>query len=196
MSPAITVVIPTIPPRAARLGVAIESVLKQNLPATALAVPVDVSKQGAAINRQRGLDMVQTEFVAFLDDDDYFKRNHLELLMETMLGQDADFVFSWYDVGGGGQDPRPEYFGKEWNPADPHQTTITTLVKTELAQSVGFIWDGDAEQLDSPDRLYAGEDWFFTKGCNDAGAKIVHLPERTWVWNHWGGNTSGLPKNW
>jgi len=23
-----------------------------------------------------------------------------------------------------------------------------------------------------------------------------HVPKVTWTWNHWGGNTSGLPSRW
>ncbi len=194
MKPQVTVVIPTIPPRASRLQIALDSVLKQTYPAAAIVTAIDNPRLGAARNRQRGLEMVNTEYVAFLDDDDYFKPNHLEALMETMVQEDADYVYSWYEMNGG-SDPRPEVFGKPWDNENPVQTTITTLVKTELAQSIGFV-DPDDAPLDSPDRLYAGEDYYFTKGCWLAGAKIVHRPEKTWVWNHWGGNTSGLPKNW
>ena len=191
MTEQITVVIPTIPPRVSKLRIAVESVLYQTYGAATISIPVDHAKQGAAINRQRGLDSVTTEWVAFLDDDDRFYPEHLEKLIECALKTEADYVYSWYDVKGG-SDPRPEYFGMEFDPANPNQTTITTLVRTDLAKSVGFVWDDP--HLDSPDRHYAGEDWFFTKGCNDLGAKIVHLPEKTWEWVHWGGNTSGLPR--
>jgi hypothetical protein len=29
-------------------------------------------------------------------------------------------------------------------------------------------------------------------------AAIHHVPQRTWIWRHWGGNASGLPEkvNW
>lgn len=192
----VTVVIPTIPPRAGRLQVAMNSVFKQTYPAAAIAVAVDHDHDGAAITRDRALDMVKTPYVAFLDDDDYFKANHLEALMETMLAEDADFVYSWYDVAGN-VDPRAEEFGVPWDDENPKQTTITTMVKTELAQKVGFVIPEDTkETLTSPDRLYAGEDWYFTQTCWKAGAKIVHRPEKTWVWNHHGLNTSGLGKNW
>ena len=190
----ITVVIPTIPPRRTLLHRAIDSVLDQTLPATTISVPIDNRKQGAAVNRDRGLRTVTTEYVAFLDDDDFFKPNHLEALMDTMVSEDADYVFSWYEMNGG-MDPRPNDFGMPWDNDNPRQTTITTLIKTELAQNVGFIDPNDGP-LDSPDRLYAGEDWFMTKGCWEAGAKVVHRPEKTWYWSHWGGNTSGLGKNW
>jgi hypothetical protein len=192
----ITVVIPTIPPREHYLGRAIRSVSAQTHPATNIVVVNDHAREGAPANRQRGLEMVQTEWVAFLDDDDEFYPDHLEKLLRCAKDEGADYVYSWYDVIGG-IDPRAEQFGLPWDPENPRQTTITTLIRTELAQQVGFVVDGDTpETLESPDRMVAGEDWWMTKGCNDLGAKIVHLPEKTWAWYHTGRNTSGLPKNW
>lgn len=195
-SHSVSVVIPTIPVRNAMLLNAITSVMSQTYPVSDIIVPIDHRHEGAARNRQRGLDRVKTEWVAFLDDDDYFLGNHIERLVDTAYETEADFVYSWYTVEGG-SDPRFDEFGKEWNSAEPRQTTITTLIRTELAQKVGFVSpDETFESLRSPDRLYAGEDYFMTKGCNDLGAKIVHLPEKTWVWRHHGRNTSGLPHRW
>lgn len=190
----VTVVIPTIPGREQLLARAVDSVLRQNLYVDSIIIRSDIAKQGAAVNRQAGLNSVNTEWVAFLDDDDEFYPQHIESLLSHALDEAADYVFSWYDVIGG-TDPRASEFGLPWDPEAPRQTTITTLVRTELAQSVGFINPDDAP-LNSPDRLYAGEDWFFTKGCAEAGATISHLPERTWAWHHHSGNTSGLPSRW
>lgn len=193
----ITVVVPTIPPRKRMLARAVASVMDQTFPAHAIAVPVDVEKQGAAVNRQRGLEMVTTDWVAFLDDDDYFYPEHLEKLMACAQENDSDYVFSWYDVEGG-TDPRAEEFGRPWDDANPRQTTITTLVRTELAHDVGgFLHDDETlESLTHVDRLYHGEDWLFTSRILEAGGRITHLPEKTWCWSHHGSNTSGLPKNW
>jgi hypothetical protein len=196
VTPEVSCVIPTIPVRSHELGIAVGSVAVQTYPVTDLIVPMDWRREGAARNRQRGLDRVGTAWVCFLDDDDYFLGDHVEKLMRCALEQNADFVFSWYEVNGG-SDPRADEFGLEWDPENPRQTTVVTLVKTELAQEVGFVSPKETpEGLASPDRHYAGEDWYFTKGCNDAGAKIVHLPQKTWVWRHTGKNTSGLAKNW
>ena len=192
-SPDVTVVIPTIPPRSAYLARAISSVSRQSLPVAQIIIPQDTARAGAAKNRQAGLEAVRTPWVAFLDDDDEFYPNHLELLTRHAADTDADYVFSWYEVVGG-TDPRPDEFGLPWDPEAPRQTTITTLVRTELAQAVGFVWEDD--DLASPDRHYAGEDWFFTQGCAAQGATISHLPEKTWFWHHHGGNTSGLPNRW
>lgn len=190
----ITVCIPTIPLRTSQLARAMASIESQRLLPTAVVVEQDVDRQGAAVTRQRALERVETEWVAFLDDDDEMLPWHLETLLESANARCADYVYSWYWVRGG-TDPRPEVFGREFDPCNPVQTTITTLVRTELAQACGFTVDGD-EDLTSPDRHFAGEDWRFTKRCLDAGAHIVHAPYRTWIWHHWEGNTSGLPSRW
>lgn len=195
----ITVVIPTIPGRELMLDRAVESVAAQTLTAAAIVIERDETGTGAAATRDRALARVQTPWVAFLDDDDEMMPHHLAALTSAVLNQAADYVFSWYEVIGG-TDPRAEEFGIPWDPQNPRQTTITTLVRTDLARTHGFL-EGEGD-LSSPDRHYAGEDWRFTQRCNAAGARIVHLPEITWRWHHWlrpdglPGNTSGLPSRW
>lgn len=192
----ITVVIPAIPPRVALLNRALASVKIQTLQPDEIVVEFDEERRGAAATRQRGLERVTTPWTAFLDDDDEFCPVHLERLMATALDHEADMVYSWYEVVGG-TDPRPGEFGLPWDSENPRQTTITTLVRTGMAIAVGgFTDEAEDEFLSSPDRHYAGEDWRLTKRINDAGGKIVHLPEVTWCWHHHSSNTSGLPSRW
>lgn len=183
----VTVVIPVHPARM-KNGMfmrAMNSIAVQTLPAAAVAVAVDVHREGAAKTRQRALMAAETPWVAFLDSDDLFKPIHLERLMAHALETGADFVFSWFDVLGG-WDPFPDNFAPPFDPANPIETTVTTLVRTGIAQQVGF------RALDRG-QINSGEDRFFTLGCIEAGAQISHLKERTWIWSHHGGNTSGLP---
>lgn len=187
----ITVVIPTLPTRSHMLKRALLSVDSQTIRPTNIITKYDTRREGAPITRQRGLDEVSSKWVAFLDDDDEFKPFHLEALLTAAMSENADYVFSWYDVIGG-IDPRADEFGLPWDPASPRQTTITTLVRADLARDVGgFVTEGD--DLHHPDRRYAGEDWLFTNRINNAGGVIYHLPERTWYWHHHSSNTSGLP---
>lgn len=189
----VSVVMPTHPARLAN-GMtkrAIGSVLGQSYVASALIVEQDLISSGAAATRNRGLQKVTTEWVAFLDSDDQMKRNHLEVLMKGAEETGADYLYTWFEpVGFGGGDPLG-HFGKVFNPEHPTQTTITTLVRTGLAQSVGF------REVDPPDQTIDGqrygEDFQFTVECLAQGAKIVHIPQRTWLWNCHGGNTSGQP---
>lgn len=193
----ITVVIPAHPARVANgmLDKAIASVTAQQLPATALSVAVDHGREGAAVTRQRALDAVRTEWVAFLDSDDWFYPEHLKVLAAGMRVHRADYVFSYYMVHMPNGHPWSSndplgHFGKPFNAARPHQTTITTLVRTELAQTVGFREPPEGALING--ERY-GEDFQFTVECVKAGAKIVHVPRRTWAWVHHGKNTSGQP---
>lgn len=188
---AVTVAIPHIPVRRDLLIRAMRSIQDQVLPAASIAVATDYMKQGAAVNRQRALDMVKTPWTAFLDDDDEFMPEHLQLLMTHALDTGADYVFSWFQVVGG-IDPFPQNRLLEFDPQNPKHTTITVLVKTELAQAVGFT------QPDDSHPGWGGEDYNFTLGCIEAGAKISQLPngQRTWFWHHDSKNTSGRPERW
>lgn len=195
----ITVAIPTIPPRRKLLQRALDSVAVQTLPAVAISVAVDTRKQGAAATRQRALEAVRTGWVAFLDDDDEFMPNHLEALAQHAIETDADYVFSWYKVVARDRvyehDPvfPTTHFTDAWDPAHPRQTTITTLVKTEVALSAGFQ-DPPPLHLTIDGQPW-GEDWDFTLRCNKLGT-ISHLVEKTWYWHHDSGNTSGRPDRW
>jgi hypothetical protein len=186
----VTVVIPYHHARSTSgmLTRAVNSVEAQTIPRSLILVE-DRGGDGAAITRQRGLEMVTTEWVAFLDSDDEFLPHHLERVMACARETGADYVYPWYEVVGG-RDPMPAHFGRPWDPAAPRLTTIVVLVRTELAQQVGFIHPLTGQVGVDPS---SGEDWHFVLGCNALGAHIVHLPERTWRWHHHGKNTSGRP---
>ena len=187
----ISVVIPTHPARV-KNGMtkrAVGSVFGQTRPAAAVIVENDTLGVGAAVNRNSGLQKVTTEWVAFLDSDDQMRPEHLEVLLAGAHESEADYVYSWYEPVGFGADPLP-HFGKVFNPERPTQTTITTLVRTELAQEVGFRNVTPGKLIDG--ERY-GEDFQFTVEIIAAGGKIVHIPRRTWLWNYHGSNTSGLP---
>ena len=194
----ITACIPSIPPRVTMLTRSIDSVVRQSFPVKAVSVALDTTHKGAAATRQSALDPVQTEWVAFIDDDDWMYPNHLEVLSRAAVENNADYVFSYYMVHDAQGNVMPDvdpltHFGRSFDPTNPHQTTITTLVRTELAKSVGFYKPVDGQTVDGQTW---GEDYQFTLGCVAAGAKIIHVPERTWAWCHHEGNTSGRSDRW
>lgn len=196
----VTVVIPSIPPRARLLRRAVYSVLNQTLPAAGISIALDLRKEGAGPTRQRALDGVTTPWVAFLDDDDEFLPLHLELLLDHALQTGATYAYSWFKVVRPDgviieNDPvfPPGHYLNPWDDANPRQTTVTTLVRTELAKQVRFI---PPEGEDTIDGQRWGEDWQFTLGCLAVGAKISHLVAKTWLWHHDSGNTSGRPDRW
>lgn len=184
----ITVVTPTIPPRVCNglLQRSNESVRRQTLrPSGGISVSVDVDKAGAAITRQRALDAVRTEWVAFLDDDDYLYPQHLQVLYD-LVSSGYDYAYSWFD----GNNPFPMHRGRQFDPKNPHHTTMTVMVRTELAKDVGFI----GQHPD--DWILPYEDWKFTLGCAEAGGKFIGTGEITWHYAVHGQNTSGVPTRW
>lgn len=194
-------VIPSIPPRVANgtLDRALHSVYNQTHPVHQISVAVDTAKEGAPPTRQRALEAAHTEWVAMLDDDDRWKPFHVEHLLRHAHETGADYVYSWFELispnapdgySFGDVDPvfPPHHFTDEFDPANPIETTITVLIKRELAQSVGY------HRL--PERkLNTGEDWGMLQGVLKAGGRVSHLVERTWWWHH-EQNTSGLPERW
>jgi hypothetical protein len=195
----ITVVIPTHPARGAAndpgtlLGRAVASVWAQTLqPAGGISIAVDLNGDGAAATRQRALDDADTEFVSFLDSDDWMYPHHLAthwaLLSRGGWAEEgrefADVAYSWW----GGNRPFPEatHRGIPFDNAHPHHITMTLTVRASLAKSVGFL--GDPLHPD-----WTGEDWRFIKGLADLGAKFVGTAEETWHYAVHGANTSGSP---
>ena len=206
----VTVVIPTIPPRAETLmRRAMTSVaLQTRPPAGGVRVWLDADGEGPAVMRDRalragGAEEITTEWVTFLDDDDEILPQHLEIMFRVVEAVEASggrvqMVYPWpYTIGG--TNPHEANFGQPFQLERPVQTTIVVMVRTGLAREIGFRAMGD---LDAPGRLYGGEDWDFTQRVatwcleRDVRPGVVHVPVRTWLWHHHGGNTSGLPRNW
>ena len=190
MADHITVVIPTIPPRAALLGRALTSVSAQTYPAAAVSIAVDLERRGAPLTKQRAMQAVRTPWLAMLDDDDEFEPWHLETLIHHAWETGADYVFSWFKVIGGADPFPPGRWRETYDPANPIHTTTTILVRTELAQEVGYS-RANVNQANS------GEDWHFQMTCQELGV-ISHSIERehTWLWHHDSRNTSGLAGRW
>lgn len=199
LEPGITVVIPTIPPRKKLLDRAVRSVERQIRPPDAMIIEGDGQREGAAAVRNRGLARVSTEWVAFLDDDDEFLPPHLRLLESYARNTRADMVYPWF------MQPEKNWdglgaFGVPFHKladqlAHRNFIPVTVLVRTQLLRDVGGF---QAPAPGVPDC----EDWGAWKALHAAGADIVHLPRRTWVWHHWladdgqPGNTSGQADRW
>ncbi len=198
----VTVVIPTIPGREERLKEALESVYAQTLSPNDVVVYNDVQRRGAWYARNSALLSVKTSFVAYLDDDDKFLPDHLETLIGTAkLRTDADMVYSYMEIMGYSRDPLAcpvngklvlplgVPFGKE---QEFHLRfvgnfiPVTYLVKTNYCRLVG----GMPEPY-SAEWPRCCEDWGFLIRLLDAGAKFVHIPRRTWIYNVHSDNTGG-----
>jgi glycosyltransferase involved in cell wall biosynthesis len=187
----VTVVMPSIPTRVDLRERALTSVYDQHWAPHDVIMPIDYTKTGAAATRNRGLRSVETEFVAFLDDDDQMLPVHLKRLLETQAETGADVVYPWFVIVGG-IDPL-NAFGKPFDPDELRRRNyipITLLARTEPLMDIGGF-------VNHPDATTATcEDWYTWIRLVDIGATFVHLPERTWVWHHHGNNTGGRSDRW
>jgi glycosyltransferase involved in cell wall biosynthesis len=178
------------------LAEALASVATQLLMPDFVIVAVDTDRRGAALNRDAGLAKVDTSWVAFLDDDDRMMRHHLHVLAEHQRKTGADLVYPWFVVEGG-TDPFPQWKGVPWDNEHPRQVPVTFLARTAALRAVGGFsheFSGECEDPGTdPDGNRAGEDYRLILRLAAAGYRIEHLDERSWIWRHWGGNTSGLP---
>lgn len=188
LRPGITAAIASHPTRTQHglLMRALGSVCRQTLQPRAIVVANDTERYGAPWSRQACLDMVDTEWMAWLDSDDEWYPQHLDRLHSVAVETGSVFVFSWFDAP---HDPLG-HFGLPFDPAHPHHTTITFLVRTELAKEVGFPADPEGG-------VHSNEDWFHILGlsalADQRGLKMTHLAERTWRWHQGAHNSSGKP---
>jgi glycosyltransferase involved in cell wall biosynthesis len=191
----VTVVVCTIPPRLnLTLPKALQSVCEQTVSPANINVITDFTGEGHGVMRNKALTQVHTEWTAFLDDDDLLFPQHLEACIGAANSSGADLIYPWHEIHdrngnqvsdllpGGLQPFNLEAFKKS------NYIPITVLVRTQALLDVGGF----------PTPKKVGDGWFKCEdygGWNrliEAGHTFYHHPERTWVWNHWGGNTSGL----
>lgn len=193
----ITVCIPTIPGREEMLTNALKSVAEQALQPADIVVVNDKEKRGAYAARNEAIDRVKTDWIAFLDDDDLFLPNHLEVLAREASRGDADLVYT-YMIVDGGRDPLAVTVNMQWlspfgvtfgQEQERHLRTfgnfipITYLVKTEFCKRVGGFPPAESHQRP--------EDHLFLIKLLDAGARFNHVARRTWIYKIHSSNTGG-----
>jgi glycosyltransferase involved in cell wall biosynthesis len=174
----VAVCIPTIRGREEDLMRATLSVMEQERQPDQLIVELDENRTGAAATRNRMIAKVETDVIAWLDDDDHFGPSHLRACMRVMEQSPfhPDLVF-----------PVP----KMLNGRDPTAVThaahirnvgsyipITHLVRTEIVRKIGGFPEGET----LPDGRYRGEDEAYLIKLLDAGAVFEHLDKSTWFW--------------
>jgi glycosyltransferase involved in cell wall biosynthesis len=90
----VTVCIATIPIRAVSLRLTLESVTRQCILPEAIAVAYDHEHTGAAATKNRALAQVTTQWVTFIDDDEYLMPEHIQVLLDAQAQSGADVVYS------------------------------------------------------------------------------------------------------
>jgi glycosyltransferase involved in cell wall biosynthesis len=203
----VAVVIPTIPGREAMLERALASVRAQTRRPDQVVVERDSLRTGADQARNRALERVTTDVIAWLDDDDQLLPGHLRACMRV-LEQSPDRPDLVYPVPSvrGGQDPTAVSVQGQWVSPwgvrfGPEQEAhlrrfgsfipMTHLVKTELVRRIGGFRPGLDVTTEGIGRRYRGEDEDYLVRLLDAGARFEHLDAKTWTWNVHAGNTGG-----
>lgn len=192
----VAVVIPSIPGREGLLERALISVRSQSRPADQVIVERDSLRTGAAQARNRALARVRPEIdvIAWLDDDDEFKRQHLKACMRVLsLRPEVGLVYPT-PVMVGGKDPTATSVQRQWRlpwgvrfgpEQEEHLRTfgsfipMTHLVRTDLVRKIGGFHEG----YTLPDGRYRGEDEDYLIRLLDAGTIFEHLNEPTWLWH-------------
>ncbi len=190
----VTVIIPHISTRKNELMRAVSSVDTQTHQARGIVIATDNHRDGSAITRNRALYHLSTRWVAFLDDDDWWYPQHLEVLTRAAIENQATVVYSGCDAFDHNMEmiPRREEWGRFGEPFDSDllrqrsYIPVTSLVYSDFAQKALF---GAPEGSDY-------DDWGFYLRLLDLGAKFHHVPEVTWAWHHHGANTSGRVDRW
>ncbi|WP_158102430.1 glycosyltransferase family 2 protein [Streptomyces africanus] len=203
----VAVVVPTIPGREAMLERALASVRAQRRRPDQVVVERDSLRTGADQARNRALERVTTDVVAWLDDDDELKPNHLMACMRVMeqSSEKPDLVYP-APVVRGGEDPTAVSVQGRWVLPwgvrfGPEQEThlrrfgsfipMTHVVRTERVRAIGGFRPGEEVTTEGLGRRYRGEDEDYLVRLLDIGATFEHLSARTWVWHVHRGNTAG-----
>jgi len=191
----ITAITPTIPPRGLLLGRARASVQAQIRPADAHVIMVDYEHAGPGPTRNAAIDRVETEWIAFLDDDDEWLPHHLRALEKQAFWTGADVIYPIGRYDQMGDDPLQQ----SGRPFDPHRLRagnyipVTVLARTQAVRDAGGFPDTEhAPRMG----WQSCEDWGLWLRMLDNGATFAPLHQVTWLCHTHGGpygNTSGAP---
>ena len=202
----VAVVIPTIPGREKFLNRALESVKQQDWFPDQVVVERDDERTGAWATRNRALARVKTDVIAWLDDDDHLKPNHLKVCVRELSGpMGYDLVYP-RPVMVGGVDPTATTYqgqfpvspwGLRWCKEFEHHfrsrgsfIPMTHVVMTEAVREIGGFQSGYMVNTDGRNR-YRGEDEDYLLRLLDAGYSFGHVDAKTWVWQVHQASTAG-----
>lgn len=195
----VTVVMAHLPERVTLVCRAIDSVFQQTEQVWGLIVEWASPGENAATVRNRALAAVGTKWVAFLDDDDEFLPDHIQVCMDAARTTGADLVYPgmWIE---GRSDPLAVSVGGKWiNPfgvtfgleQEMHLRNhgnfipVTYVAKTDLIHRVGGFPQPEPN---------IPEDHGLLIRLLDAGARFHHVPVRTWRYHVHDANTGGVKR--
>lgn len=185
----VDVVIPTILPRTELLARAVRSCEAQTTQPNKVITVLDEHWEGPSQTRNRGLADVESEFVAFLDDDDELLPFHLEVCLMYAEDLDADLVYPMFTredrynpfrVDGASPFGRP--FDDRLRRAIESENNfipVTVLIRTEVVRAVGGFPLRNSDEWPH----HANEDWGLWRKLLAVGAVFAHAPHVTWTWH-------------
>lgn len=154
----VSIVVPVGPYHEAIVDKAIASCHAQTAPVTVVVVQ-DRNGYGAGWARNRGLEVVTTEFVVFLDADDWLAPTFVERTRQVW--QPGRYVYcDWWEGETFKFAPPCPFVNRSWH-------VITTLLQTEDVCSRGGFDEG----------LTGGEDTDLYCKLNSSGVCGLYLPE-------------------
>jgi len=170
----ITVVTPTLPQRSPLLAEAVASVSKQTHQVSGHLIGADYRRDGPVDMRNRLINIVDTEWTAFLDDDDILFPKHFEVMLP--YADKADLIWTWCVSEGRGSFNPNSSFNERRLREDGNYIPITVAVRTSFLREVGGF------------REHPQEDWDLWVRLLDAGARFLNVPVITWNYRFLGEN--------
>lgn len=178
----VSIITPTVPGREALLVEAVESVRAQT-EEVAHHVILDSEREGPAASRNRVLDLVTTEWVGFLDDDDLLDATHVASLMAMLANGEGPPDLAWSRcrvwAAEGVWAPRiPQGVRPDYNAllrGGRNMIPVTVIARTESVLAAGGFDPGDRY-----------EDYELWRRMLAAGQRFAYLPVETWTYRFFG----------
>ena len=171
----VTFITPTIPDRSELLADAIRSVDNQEIKAQGHIIGVDFTKKGPAYIRNLLSQSVETEWIAFLDDDDILYSNHISTIVP--FAEKSDVIYTWCDSVGRENFNPNSHFDAERLLNFQNYIPVTAFVRTSAFRKVGGF--------DVESRL---EDWELWKKLYLNNFQFTCVPVITWCYRFLGSN--------
>lgn len=169
----VTVITPTIRGREEFLSECMRSVLKQKGGVPGHLIKLDWNNEGPASVRNELVSMADTEWILFLDDDDFLNEDYLEKIRSS--SPYADVVYSWCNEEGFNAGLDREFNAEALRGAN--YIPVTACVRKSLFDQVGgFPITG------------AYEDWGLWIKLLDAGARFKCVQEKLWTYRRHDGS--------